>query len=369
LLGSALVLTSIVSASTACAAPLFSLTPIPVAPFQTIGGNALNDAGHAVGIGDDARLGFTAYYWSPETGLVSGPDNAFPNAINNHDLVVGSFPLTRGFTWDAPGGAARDVTNATIVTDANDAGQIVYRSESGGVLSSSYVRDADGTVRQLADLGDPQRTFAGKINASGDVVGYAFFTSEGQNRAVYWPAAGAARRLPDLPGVHSTGATDINNVGQVVGDGATDPGTADPLRRRALLWDLASGNVRDLGTLPGELGARALAINDAGDVVGGSGPNPGAIPTRAFLWTAADGMLDLTTLLNASGQGWSLDNASAINNWGQVLVTGTFNGVHGAAILTPVPEPAAVAVALLASSTLLRRHRKWQRLRTMDAAE
>ena len=68
-------------------------------------------------------------------------------------------------------------------------------------------------------------------------------------------------------------------------------------------------------------------------------------------------MRDLNTLLDPSGDGWSLLEATRVNNAGQILVTGTHGGVYAAALLTPVPEPAGAAVLLPATVALFRRRR------------
>src|SRR6059058_199426 len=86
---------------------------------------------------------------------------------------------------------------------------------------------------------------------------------------------------------------------------------------------------------------RADDINDPGEVVGSSGVTPGSAGSRAFVWSAADGMRDLNALLDASGEGWTLLAATRVNATGQILVTGTHGGVSASALLTPVPEPAA----------------------------
>lgn len=92
----------------------------------------------------------------------------------------------------------------------------------------------------------------------------------------------------------SSHATDINNQGQVSGwcYSFDHPGY------QAFVWTLENG-ITDIGF------GQANAINDKGQVVGGTG--------HAFLWTATEGMVDLGTL----GGDYSL--AHDINNSSQVV--------------------------------------------------
>jgi probable HAF family extracellular repeat protein len=114
------------------------------------------------------------------------------------------------------------------------------------------------------------------------------------------------------PGKYSTGSG-INASGQVVG--VSDEGTGAFLDLRAALW---TGTARTLlGVLPGGSGSYANGINTAGAVVGGTS---GTFPA-AFLWTAADGMQDLNTLV-IPGSGYTVFNATAINDAGQIAAVG-----------------------------------------------
>jgi probable HAF family extracellular repeat protein len=76
-------------------------------------------------------------------------------------------------------------------------------------------------------------------------------------------------------------ATDVNNLGEVVGSAATAAGTVHAFLYRA-------GNMADLGTLVGGTTSRASAISDAGIVVGTSGINAYGPMFRefdhAFVW-------------------------------------------------------------------------------------
>ncbi len=104
---------------------------------------------------------------------------------------------------------------------------------------------------------------------------------------------------------------DINDAGQVVGS----TGTQFVTPFRAFLWTPAQprgtvGTLQDLGTL-GSTGARAMAINNSGHVVGSTGDAAGV--SRAFLWTQTGGMQDLGLASN-----WTWATAMDINESGHV---------------------------------------------------
>ena len=99
-----------------------------------------------------------------------------------------------------------------------------------------------------------------------------------------------------------------------------------------MTWD-ASGKIRDLGLLKGGTYSIAFGINDSGVVVGyGNIANNAA---HAMVWEAGKGMRDLNSLIPA-GTGWTLINANAINNVGQITGYGSRNGHNHAFVLTPV---------------------------------
>ena len=95
----------------------------------------------------------------------------------------------------------------------------------------------------------------------------------------------------------------------------------------------------DLGTLGGSYSA-GNAINTSGQVTGFS-LTTGNTALHAFLYTAANGMVDLNTLL-PSGSGWTLISAFAINDAGQITGSGTNpSGFSHAFLLTPPPAVTA----------------------------
>jgi probable HAF family extracellular repeat protein len=106
-------------------------------------------------------------------------------------------------------------------------------------------------------------------------------------------AGGSGAAAPAFPSVDlgtlggaSSNAVAINDAGQVVGWSTTASEV-----RHAFAWTPAAGMV-DLGSLGGE--SFAVAVNEAGDVAGSSTTASGV--QHAFFWSQATGMVDLGTL-------------------------------------------------------------------------
>jgi probable HAF family extracellular repeat protein len=141
----------------------------------------------------------------------------------------------------------------------------------------------------------------------------------------------------------------INNQGQVSGASAQKGNT----NLHAFRWSKETG-LRDLGTLPGDLNSAGLAINDRGDIVGGSidGPVMTGNP-RAYLWQNGV-MTDLNTLIQANSPFAVLLIAFSINSRGQIAGFGVTNAGDVHAFLA-TPAPVTTASAGPKNSTLVAR--------------
>src|SRR5215207_11374984 len=96
----------------------------------------------------------------------------------------------------------------------------------------------------------------------------------------------------------------------------------------------------DLRTLGGTSSV-AKGINKSGQVVGWSDNSSGEL--HAILYDSTNGMKDLNSLIPADS-GWTIHEARAINNYGQIAATGYKDGVgQHALLLSPTngsPPPA-----------------------------
>jgi probable HAF family extracellular repeat protein len=310
--------------------------------------------------------------------------------INNQGQVVGYSRTSgtatandRAFLWDSVNGmqSLSGLPNyASHAYAINDAGQIAgdYRAGSAAESARAF-RWTDGSVQNLGNLsGEPGHTSTGRgINESGQVAGYGN-TADGARGALW--GSGAVQQLPVLPGKSTSHAYDMNDNGLVVGqsgnrafiyDGTTmtslgtlpggffgassiayavnDNGwvvgrsEGSDTFGQAFLWN--GTTMEGLGDLPnGYFLSSAYDVNNRGQVVGvGSITASAATASRAFIWDADNGLVDLNMLIDRNdpmfGTGFRLTEARGINDLGQIVGFGVFNGAEHAFLLTPVPEP------------------------------
>lgn len=160
------------------------------------------------------------------------------------------------------------------------------------------------------------------INNFGEVVGWSGVCSGPPftTRATLW-VHGKPIDLGTLRQENSQ-AFGINNRGQIVGFSANLDGS----EFRSFLW--TAGKMRDLGTLPGDIAGLAAAVNDFGEVVGGSfDPD---FNERAYLWRNGV-MVDLNTLTDGENSLFLLEGDN-LNSLGQIIGLGfdaSTGEVHG----------------------------------------
>ena len=209
------------------------------------------------------------------------------------------------------------------VTDSWGADWVTWNSFSSAGSPATRARESVFAPRPLGLIAINIRSIVqrwvnlepndGILLASSDPDGVVYESSESANRpllTVQFIQPSFVGPLPTvdlgtLPGDTDSQAHAINEIGQIVG-GSQGPA---PDSVHAFLWD--AGTMTDLGTLGGSE-SEAFGINDAGQVVGRSTTASGDM--HAFLWDASV-MSDLGTL-NAP-----YAEAYGINDAGQVVGT------------------------------------------------
>nr|MBA3483647.1 hypothetical protein [Pirellulales bacterium] len=229
----------------------------------------------------------------------------------------------------------------SVGTGINNSGQVVgsaYTTEDAALHAFLWTpttpNGVSGTMNDLGTLGGTHSSGYG-VNASGQIAGQSQTTGDAAYHAFLYDGDGALHDLGTFGGTLSAGIG-INAGGQVTGFSSTTGNAA----RHAFLYD---GTMHDLGTLGGtdSLGS---AINAVGQVTGYSLTTGGAY--HAFLYTSGSGMVDLNTLIDPL-LGWELSNATAVNDGGQIAGYGIIGGQTHAFLLTPVLEPASLALLAL----------------------
>jgi hypothetical protein len=257
----------------------------------------------------------------------------------------------------------------------NDLGQVVGRmfpglcfawtpSQPNGI-GGSINHHFDSTRNQdIPGYGFGACTFAVAINNVGQVTGTVGVGFWGRafihlNDPIFFPNVGPLELgsidIGDIVGpgpnadpndqTWSGGGNAINNFGHVAG-GSVFPGVGI----HPFLFD--GTTLRDVAPLSGAGGA-ALGINAADQVVGQA---IFATPGGAFLFDQGTTYQLLSLVEPASAQGWSqLVTAYAINDSGQIVGQGIFNGQARAFLATPIvvpPPPPPTTVTTQASPSV-----------------
>jgi uncharacterized membrane protein len=317
-----------------CPAVAWSAPPLPrsfavtdLGP-RTQEGLDLNDAGQVVGTGSEG-----AYSWTAGALTFFGATTA--TGINASGAVVGTRDPTpstgtavvfeRGTVRVLPSLGGPDSWGTAM----NDRGQVA----GGSLLRTGESRAVVWCQRRIVDIATRSRSpmhdsTATDINNRGDVAGNGTFASRYRG---FLYQRGVVTELSTLGGDDSVTEA-LNDRGVVVGASPIAPNTpSESAPNHAALWQ--GTTVRDLGTLAkGDLSG-AYDINEAGLVVGYSTTTPGPEPfdITGFI---SDGqrMVDLSRLVP---RGWHIEWPSGINDRGQITGYATHNGTRTAVLLTP----------------------------------
>jgi alpha-tubulin suppressor-like RCC1 family protein/uncharacterized membrane protein len=301
---------------------------------------AVNNAGQIVG----AAFGVDrAVFWTNSSSQVvtlqTPATSSRALGINDSGQVVGTRVFngsSHAMFWPDSGGGGIDLGTFgppiypllnSGAFGINSAGKIVGASEQGNeggpqYFAAFWASSFDSPSRLNGYLGN---SYA--INDSGQIAGSVFDT---RRHAAIWPCyycqPSELIDAADSPGSEAIG---INASGQIVGY-STIAG-----ERRAVFWSNSLSAPVVLGSLgvPGNLHDTAHSINASGEVVGWCNTDGGY---RAVQWQDSSSQpIDLNTVL-PTNSGWVLNQAYGINNAGEIVGSGTLNGVTHAFALLPL---------------------------------
>jgi MYXO-CTERM domain-containing protein len=308
--------------------------------------NNANYGNIAYGIND---LGQVVGYTSAPNGDIHAFRTNSPISLLSSDLGTGA-PL---------GPAEPSFAQACCINDKGQAAGDFLGSNGYEAFRTPSGRAMDPNLDDLGSLAG-RKTMAFGINNSGQVVGYSQL--QGQDHAYRTLPNQAINPATDDLGTlggQNSKAYGINELGQVVGGAQDANGNAHAFRTAPN--QPINAKTDDLGVLPGYELSVAAAINNLGQVVGGCDETAftpiGSYPTaqeEPFIY--GNGVMkDLNGLIDPNS-GWRLVDAQGINDLGQIVGYGYYKGgMQEAYLLTPVPEPAVVALLVLGGLAALRR--------------
>lgn len=302
------------------------------ADLGTLGGESafaqgINASGAVVGTSQTAEGSYRAFFLASvgDTIQAAGPADTPSIGLGINDLneIVGE----SGRAFRQRGSTIQDL-GAGLASDINNLGQVAGWRNATPEESHATVWDAAGNAR---DLGTPgQASYASAINDRGDVAGW-ITDGAGLPQAVLWAADGAVIELGTLGGRYSQ-ALAINETGDVVGLAETAAASA-----HAFLWRRSTGMV-DVD--PDGAFSWAFGVNDVGQIVGEHVGPTGR--QRAFVWTSGGGMVTLPTPAMPD----SIARAVAVNDLGEIVGVAA-DAVRSRALRWVVPPSPAEQLSAL----------------------
>lgn len=257
--------------------------------------------------------------------------------VNDRDVVVG----TNGYAieWQPDGSAldlgAPPVSFVQTVAIGND-GEILGISPLSGIAGCGGALTLFAANAAPKSVG-PDSISIGGINASG-VAAIGEYEQSGaacmgsMSPALY-PAFTAVAVPPDFNLDTFTGivaVTDINNTGSVIGYGpTTTPQGTGPIAT----FLSRGGNAIEIDPPGGYDTLLGFGMNDLGWIVGTLQLQSTQVIPHAFVWNGGR-VTDLNALVPANCN-WVLNAAQDVNNAGDIIGTGTFDGKTHGFLLVP----------------------------------
>jgi len=262
----------------------------------------------------------TTRYCTTQLGADSGLDYTQIVDVDRRGQVLGWGYFGEGvevFLWDRKHGykfideLAHELEIPVKVAAFNDRGQIVSTRpiEPDGAFLRAVIWQQGKGLQFLEPAPGDDSSVAVDINKHGEVVGisgpYPDESSVGE-RSVIWDRHGRVTIIPAFPDSESGRPYAMNDAGQVIG------GTYGSGEVRGYIWDRKSG-LRVIDGSP-------HAINDHGHVVGTGSVN---YSQHAIFWSDKTGVVDLGDLPGSI----ELSHAYDINNHRQIV--GNATGPNG----------------------------------------
>ena len=326
------------------AGTIYDITDLGVLPGGSYSAaTAIGSNGLVAGYGDDGSGNTNPFLWSAASGLFELTiDSVLAESfgVNASGTAVG-YQLNGDFTMSAfLANAAGSTTIPTLggsnnaATAINDGGTVVGYSDTAGGSQLAFRYSGGASSTSLGVLPGGSNSAAYAINQSGAIAGAADDSNGAFHAVVYTGGAWIDLGIPN--GYVSSAAAAISNSGLVAGT------LADPYgATMGFLWSPSDPGVMTLlGALTPGGDSQAYGVNSSGVVVGSA-------DGVALLYDGS-GIYDLNTLLGASSTGWKLEAATAIDDAGQIVGYGEYNGAAHGFLLDPesTPEPSSALLVV-----------------------
>lgn len=248
---------------------------------------------------------------------IAAPQDIYINTIsgiNNSNTIYGSAYQRSTSTWgvyryNIDTGKTDFTDQMAFVGDMNSSGAIVgYYTMRNGTYQYC-VWNADSSITDLPHM-QSSIDLSSSINNSGDVLGQSSGSILRRTSSFIWnPGSGVS--TPPLPSSTDVcNITDFNNNGYYLGRHFS-PGDSESGINA--IWS-GDGSYYEIKNPNKSQSQKCEFLNDKNQVAGTS--YYGNNETHVFLWSAADGMLDLTP--GVGNNYW----CNALNNNGQLLLAG-----------------------------------------------
>lgn len=302
-----------VAGSNPCVAREYKVSAIPLRPA------GINQAGAVVGTTSPRKAAF----WNRQSGLkeinlLPGFSAAEGVALNSSGQMIGlaiDVPTNRRQAFTYKDGILTPLSKGARAFAINNAG--VIAGESPGKITSAPVFWKELTP---VSLGGCCGGTALAINNRGQIIGN-IYNEEGRYHAFLWDQTDGLRQIG--PAGDFSSAVLLTDAGDYVLQ----------VPPRSLLF-YHDGKAVQLSLAP-KAPSHPRAMNRCGAIVGSFGIF--ADYYRAFAWDTSSGFHDLNSLI-PSGSGWKLQEATSINDHGEIVGWGIFNGEDYAGfLLVPLP--------------------------------
>ena len=318
----------------------FNIVDLGSLGATNIFGYGINNDGYIVGTADDQ-----AFFYDGTMSLLDSSPYSSARAINDSGVIAGysgTVGNLHAVTYN--GSTINNIGTLggtqSFAYDINNSGYVVGESDTATGEGHAFIYDG-ATLTDITPTWDYARAVG--INDMGYVVGSGFqnFSLESFNKHGFIYDGLVTTRIDSFMSPGSS-LSDINNNGIAVGSITiavpTGSGSSIEYYPHAIIYEDSS--ITDIGTLGGNRSG-ARAINNNGQVVGGSDTSDPRGIWNAFIYEESTGMVNLNDFIPAES-GVHFLEAYDINDNGEIVGVGLLNGDYRLILALPVPIPSSI---------------------------